>query len=387
MGFPTSDMISAMSWYWKFQSLRELLLERHPEWSSRVSIPDGKNILKVTLADESGRGVGLCVVRASYTQVWTVIDGMDVLHGNSLMWPLEDTSDETLVDSLHACAVSAKRGEPLPSPWRWNEAESSELTALADLLAERGVTVECVTARNPYRALRSGLTDFTVEIAESWEGQFLEARTDDMDVRVSLKPALGWLVDVRYDQEGVWRRVDLGAWLNGQCDSPEPGVSQDEIDLSQLADFVAFEIHHIDALEDWRFETESYEAGDGHAGPSSSKLPPHQLTEAVVGQLVGWGFGDVSEGKGDPLFVSDHFWIEWKEGNSSLSTSTLQRLNGIAAAESRRLMLLTTWGITGPAATFADRARAYVFHVRQDTGELTPMNRRALETRLPKLLR
>lgn len=69
MGFPTSEMVSAMSWYWKFQSLRDLLLERHPEWDPRVDIPDGKNILKVTLADEPDRGVGLAVVRARYTQV------------------------------------------------------------------------------------------------------------------------------------------------------------------------------------------------------------------------------------------------------------------------------------------------------------------------------
>ncbi|MFF4285141.1 restriction endonuclease [Streptomyces sp. NPDC001739] len=107
------------------------------------------------------------------------------------------------------------------------------------------------------------------------------------------------------------------------------------------------------------------------------------LAEAIVAQLTERGFGDVSESRGDSVFRSDRFWIEWKEGSSSLSTSTLQRLNGIAAAEGRRLILLTTSDISRPAATFADKAHAYVFQVRQDTGELMPLNSRARETQLP----
>lgn len=384
MGFPTSEMLSAMSWYWKFQGLHDLLLEHHPEWGPRAHIPDGKNILKITLADESDRGVGLAVVRARYTQVWAVIDGMDIFRGNVLVWPLHDTSDETLVDALHACAVAAERSRPLPSPWRWNESGSSELTELADLLAARRVTVEHVTAGNRYRALRGGVINFDVDIAETWEGQFLEARTEDMDVRVSLKPALGWLVDVRYDQEGVWRRVDLGAWLEGQESSSEPGVPPDGVALSQLADFVAHELDRIDAAEYWEPETEYGEPRDGNAMPTSVKLSPLMLAEAVAAQLRERGFGDVSEGTGDSVFRSDRFWIEWREGGSTLSTSMLQRLNGVAAAEGRRLVLLAMSGISRPAAAFADKARGYVFHVRQDTGELMPLNSRARETQLPR---
>lgn len=383
MGFPTSEMLSTMSWYLKFQGLHDLLLERHPEWGPRVHIPDGKSMLKITLADEPNRGVGLAVVRARYTHVWAVIDGMDIFHGNLLVWPLHGTSDETLVDALHVCAVTAERGGSLPSPWRWNESGSSELTELADLLTARRMAVGHVTAGNRYRALKSGVIDFDVDIAESWEGQFLEARTDDMDVRVSLKPALGWLVDVRYDQEGVWRRVDLGAWLEGQENSSEPGVPRGGVALSQLADFVAHELHRIDAAEYWKPETEYGEARDGNAVPTSVKLSPLMLAEAVVAQLRERGFGDVSEGTGDSVFRSDRFWIEWREGGSTLSTPMLQRLNGVAAAEGRRLVLLAMSGISRPAATFADKARGYVFQVRQDTGELMPLNSRARETQLP----
>ncbi|WP_210577667.1 hypothetical protein [Streptomyces sp. GESEQ-4] len=373
-----------MSWYWKFQGLHDLLLERHPEWGHRVGVVDGKSILKITLVDETDSGVALAVVRAHHTQVWAVIDGMDVFHGNLLVWPLQGTSDETLVDALDACAVAAERREPLPSPWRWNESGSSELTELAELLAARRVTVEHVTAGNRYRALRNGVVGLEVDIAEPWEGQFLEARTDDMDMRVSLKPDLGWLVDVRYDQEGVWRRVDLGAWLEGQESSPEPGVPLGRVTLSQLADFVAHELRSIDAAEYWEPEIEYGDPRDENAVLAPVKLSPVMLAEAVVAQLRERGFGDVSEDRGDSVFRSDRFWIEWREADSSLSTSMLQRLNGIAAAEGRRLILLTTSDISRPAVTFADKARGYVFQVRRDTGELMPLNRRARETQLPR---
>lgn len=384
MGFPTSDMVNAMSWYWKFQGLRDLLLERHPEWVDRADIVDGRNVLKITLVNVADKGVALAVVRARHTQVWAVIDGMDVFHGNLLVWPLQGTSDETLVDALHACAVAAGRKELLPSPWRWNEAEVSELTELADLLADRRVTVEHVTAGNKYRALRDGVMGFDVDISEPWEGQFLVARTDDMDVRVSLKPALGWLVDVRYDQEGVWRRVDLGAWLVGEESSPEPGVPLGGVELSQLADFVAYELHRIDAAEFWEPEAQYGEPRDVGAVSAPAKLTPLMLAEAVAAQLRERGFGDVSEGGGDSVFRSNRFWVEWREGSSSLSTPMVQRLNGIAAAEGRQLILLTTSDISRPAAAFADKARGYVFHVRPDTGELMPLNGRARETRLPR---
>lgn len=205
-----------------------------------------------------------------------------------------------------------------------------------------------------------------------------------MDVRVSLKPALGWLVDVRYDRESVWRRVDLGAWLDGQRSSSEPGVPRDGVALSQLADFVAHELHRIDAAEYWYPGIEYGELHEENAVPTSVKLSPPVLAEAVVAQLTERGFGDVSEGRGDSVFRSDRFWIEWREGGSSLSTPMLQRLNGVAAAEGRRFVLLATSNISRPAATFADRARGYVFQVRQDTGELMPLNSRARETQLPR---
>ncbi|WP_344259592.1 hypothetical protein [Streptomyces sodiiphilus] len=373
-----------MSWYLKFQSLHGLLVERHPMWASRANILDGKNVLKITLADETDRGVALAVVRERYTQVWAVVDGMDVLHGNLLVWPLQGTSDETLVDALHACAVAAERREPLPSPWCWNEPGTSELTELADLLAARRVTVDRVMAGNRYRALRSGIVSFDVEIIQHGEGRFLDARTDDMDVRVSLKPALGWLVDVRYGHEGVWRRVDLGAWVSGQVSSSEPGVPRDRIALSRLADFVAHELHCGDAAEYGRPETECREQVEENAVTSSFQLSPTALVEAVVAQLTERGFGDVSRGLGDSVFRSDRFWIEWRKGSSRLSTPMLQRLNGIAAAEGRRLILLSTSDISRPAAAFADQARGYVFQISQDTGELMPLNSRAREANLPR---
>ncbi|MEV0122654.1 hypothetical protein AB0I16_14090 [Streptomyces sp. NPDC050703] len=377
-------MLNAMSWYLKFQGLRDLLLERHAEWGSRAEVVDGKNVLKITLDDMSDRGVVLAVIRAGHLHTWAVIDGTDVLRGNTRVWPVHGTTDETLVDALHACAAATDRREPLPSPWCWNEAEASELTELADLLTARRVTVEHVAAGNPYRVRRNGLADLDVDVAESWEGQFLEARTDDMDVRVSLKSALGWFVDVRYDQEGVWRRVDLGAWLAGKEVTPEPGVPQDTVALTQVADFVAYELHSLDAAEYWMRETDDCDLDAEDRPRPRSGLSPFMLVEAAAAQLAERGFGDIYVGDGESVFRSDQFRVDWRDGGTTLSTSTLQRLNGIAAAEERRLVLITTSGLSKPAAAFADKARGYVFQVRLDTGELMPLNRRARETQLPR---
>ncbi|RRQ76300.1 hypothetical protein CQW39_22965 [Streptomyces griseofuscus] len=70
-----------------------------------------------------------------------------------------------------------------------------------------------------------------------------------------------------------------------------------------------------------------------------------------------------------------------------MSAPEVQRLNGTAAAADeelpKRLILITGGGLTRPAAEFADKARAYAFHLDRTTGRLTPLNSRALEASLP----
>jgi hypothetical protein len=49
----------------------------------------------------------------------------------------------------------------------------------------------------------------------------------------------------------------------------------------------------------------------------------------------------------------------------------------------KRLILITDGGLTRPAAEFADKAKAYAFHLDRTTGMLTALNSRVREASLP----
>ncbi|PWS47113.1 hypothetical protein DLE01_32140 [Streptomyces sp. FT05W] len=70
-----------------------------------------------------------------------------------------------------------------------------------------------------------------------------------------------------------------------------------------------------------------------------------------------------------------------------MSTSEVQRLNGLAAAAGddvpKRLIVITTSGISRPAAAFADSAKAFVFFVDRSADKLVALNTRAQETLSP----
>ncbi|MFH7339590.1 hypothetical protein [Streptomyces hygroscopicus] len=170
-----------------FQTLEQTLRERHPELAERVRFHDlaGRPLLKILLSRT--QSVGLAFVRMGHNIVWAVMD--PVLNSEPSLWPL-NTPNDVLVDALHAHASAHLTGEPVSSPWRWNESEPSETTELADLLDMRGVRVRRVVGGNGYvaygprHALKLGVFD-------AHEAAFLEAEFPEAFVRVSLKPRLG----------------------------------------------------------------------------------------------------------------------------------------------------------------------------------------------------
>lgn len=134
MPFPPGDMVAAFGRHLHFKSLEQALCDRHPELADRVIFDDANHPmhLKVTLSGR--RSVVLAQVRMGYTIVWAVMD--PVLNSEPSVWPL-DTPDEVLVDAVHAVASAHLADVPVPSPWRWNEGEPSDMTDLADLLDAR----------------------------------------------------------------------------------------------------------------------------------------------------------------------------------------------------------------------------------------------------------
>lgn len=413
MPFPPSDMVAAFSRHLHFKSLEQALCERHPELAGRVRFDDANLLmhLKVMLSGE--RSVALAQVRMGYSVVWAVVD--PELDSEPSVWPL-NTPDEVLVDALHAVAAAHLTGEPVPSPWRWNESEPSDMTELADLLDARGVRVRRVAAGNGYFAYGPRHSP-ELDIVGGRDGCFVEAEFPDSFVRVSLKPALGWLVDVYFEGCGAWGRVDLG-WNLWRSTRPGPGVPRATASVADIADVLgkgpnAWDVEvscvpadrrnpvpvgHRSEWQDSLFADVTAPpawpggVGVGRLDDAEPRTLPHppgprRITDLVLDQLSAFGFGDVEEGDAEVPIRSDAFHIEWHSRAKSLSTSEVQRLNGLAAAAGddvpKRLIVITTSGISRPAAAFADDAKAFVFLLDSTTDKLVSLNSRAKEAMLP----
>ncbi|MEU1372423.1 hypothetical protein ABZ442_02010 [Streptomyces triculaminicus] len=391
MSFPPSDMVAAFSRYLYFQRLEQMLVDRHPELQHRVHLSSTEPMyLKVELT--SKKAVMLALMNLKPSTVWAVID--PVLHTAPSVWPL-NTPNEILVDALHAHAVAYLAGVPVPSPWRWNESEPSAITELADRLDQQGVRVRQVVAHNPYRA-RGPFHDPHLTIADR-AGAYANVSLSGAEVQVSLKPHLGWIVDWYDPTWGVWSRVDIG-WSLGQGVSPIPGTHPRDLPVSAVADLISAGPEAWAAHEVWdtpglpSSRQVSQEALFTLDAPTDSQPPGRtstlEIVESVLGQLTTYGFGDLEEGDGDAPIRSDHFHIEWRDRAKDVSTSEMQRLNGVAAAAgenvAKRLILITNGGVSRPAAAFADRARAFVFRLDRGTGRLEARNTRAQEALLPR---
>ncbi|MEX2982270.1 hypothetical protein [Streptomyces sp. C36] len=382
-----------------------MLIERHPELTHLVDLPSTEPLyLRVKLSSEKSTMLALTKFRHSFA--WAVVD--PVLHTGPSVWPL-DTPGEVLVDALHAYASAYLTGSPVPSPWRWQESELSEITELADHLDGRGIRVQRVVAQNRYRA-DGPFYEPHLTIADRSAGAYAEITFPDAEVRVSLKPHLGWIVDMYAPEWDIWSRVDIG-WSLGHGISPRPGGRLQDFPVSVVADLLsagrkAWQIHEAwETPEVSQPRHASQEALFTLAMPSpmtldelfsdSTSRPQRRtglqdIVEAVLGQLTTFGFGDVSEGDGDAPIRSDHFHIEWRHQAKDISTSEMQRLNGVAAAAAaseevpKRLIVITSGGISRPASAFADKAKAFVFYLDRKTGRLGAHNARAQEVLLPR---
>ncbi|SFY44060.1 hypothetical protein SAMN02787144_10429 [Streptomyces atratus] len=416
MPFPPGDMVAAFGRHLHLKSLEQALCDRHPELADRVHFDDVNRLmhLKVTLSGK--RSVALAQVRMGYTIVWAVLD--PVLNSEPSVWPL-DTPDKVLVDGLHAVASAHLTGVPVASPWRWNESEASDMTELADLLDARGVRVRRVAAGNgyfPYGPRHSPKLD----IVGGRDGSFVEAEFPDAFVRVSLKPALGWLVDVYLAECGAWGRVDLG-WNLWRSTRPGPGVPRADASVADIAEVLGKGLNAWDVevpyepadrgepvsaerRSEWQESLFADEAAlpespadvdvdlgqlieDSAPRTSRRSTSPLHMTDTVLEQLTAFGFEDLEEGDAEQPIRSDTFHIEWHDRAKNLSTSEVQRLNGLAAAAGedtpKRLIVITTTGISRPAAAFADTAKAFVFFVDRTADKLMGLNSRAREALLP----
>ncbi|MFF9177770.1 hypothetical protein [Streptomyces sp. NPDC014793] len=387
-------MVAAFGIHMHFQTLERLLLERHPELAGRVYCNSAGPQMYLRVELSADQGVGLALVRLDHTFVWMLFDS--VLDRESSAWPLNTTPDEVLVDALHAQASAHLAGVRVTSPWCWHESEPSDMTELADLLVERGVNVRRVAAGNTYFPY-GPRDDLKLHIADSHEGGYVEAEFPGAFVRVSLKPSVGWLVDAHSPGRGAWRRIDLSYCLWGRG-LPTPGVPRADVTVNRVADLIGDGPKAwVKSGPPWQPPKTWRPPAELHSGvqeplfrvyatepDSALRSPgPGELAKVVLEQLTALGFGDVREGGSDSPIHSEAYHIKWSDRTKTLSTSEIQRLNGLAAAAGedvpKRLIVLTSGWISRPAADFANRAKAFIYHLDPATGRLFPLNSRADE--------
>ncbi|WP_164835988.1 hypothetical protein [Actinacidiphila soli] len=229
-----------------------------------------------------------------------------MLDSEPSVWPL-NTPDEVLVDALYAHASAHLAGVPVASPWRWHESEPSDMTELADLLVERGVRVRRVVAGNGYFPY-GPRHELKLHIAQGSEGAYVEAEFPGAFVRVSIKPSVGWLVDMHCPEWGAWGRVDLGYSL-WQRELPTPGVPRADVPVSRIADLIGDGPKAwVESDAPWEPPKPSRASAEPQSEvqeplflvdatePDSALRPPGsgEIAEAVLEQLTGFGFGGTS---------------------------------------------------------------------------------------------
>jgi hypothetical protein len=376
--FPPRDVVTAFGVHLHFKAMEQELCERHPGMANRVRFDDSKGVMRLAVMLDNERSVILTHFRVGHTLMWGVIDPL--LNSEPSIWPLH-TPNDVLLDVLHAHASAILNRQPLASPWRWNESESSELTELADLLDEQGVKVRRVAAGNGYFAYGSRHA-LKLDIIGERARSFVEAQFPGAFVRVSLKPALGWLVDVHTPDSSSWRRLALNSRVPRKL-PPIPGVPPTDLPIEIITDLLC------QGPEAWDVMPHGHpdEPGeDSVSGGSRRPLSAPENAEVVLEQLMALGFTDLTPGEGGVPIASDYLHFEWRNSSKALSTPDIQQLNGRAAAAGdmpKRLILITSAGLTRPAADFADQAKAFVFCLDHATRTLMPLNSRARETLLP----
>ncbi|MEU9402441.1 hypothetical protein [Streptomyces sp. NPDC048242] len=305
-------------------------------------------------------------------------------------------SDENLVDTLHAAASAHLQGRSVASPWKWGESEVTPIVQLADQLTANGAVVHNVVGENHYFLYRHAdeWWDPRVGIARTEARSYLDATYGDFAYRASHHKALGWRADIYDPRERQWARLidPLGAG-DPQGIGRLPDIA-DLLDVSPEAiAYLACEltgeswwechdpwspfdappflgaapagVRTPDLLE--KLLLPAHSAG-GPAAPQ--KLPPDLLIRRVGSRLRAFGLVDIEWGESSSPLVSPSHHIAWHDTARSMSTSEVQRLNGVAAAEEKQLLVLSRSGLTRPAGQFADKAKALAFQWDAKTGLL-----------------
>jgi hypothetical protein len=378
MPFPTSDEMAAVGAQIYYRSLEKLLRQRAPEYAERVERPDAPPFyLKVRLDDRTS----VMLTLLSRSGVWVIADPQSA-QSQPRVWSA-DTPREVLIEALKVRVAAQLEGTPEPSPWRWDEAVTSAPTELADLLAAEGFTISSVIAGNRVVATGAELSSGQIILdALHRDGAYVRAGFEQLHVHVALKPTLGWVADVRIPDERQWRRLDLGRLITGHP-SAVPGISAESLTVPRLAGTLAANASGLLGASGGE-PVPSPLLGDRLVRSVPSEQSGRELASYVATQLHAMTFGDI-EVRDDSVapLRSQSFHVVWR-GNpeGSLGLPELQRLNGVAAAAGKPLMVISAGHVTRRALDFADDAKAFVFRLDTRLGVLFNGNDRCAEAYL-----
>jgi len=377
MPFPTSDEMAAIGAQMYYRSLEKLFVERAPEYAGRIERPEAPPFyLKVRLDDSTSVLLSL----AGRSGVWIIADPQ-YAQSQPRVWAA-DTPQEMLIDALRTRVAAQLAGTSEPSPWRWDEAVTSAQTELADLLAAEGFAIRSVVAGNRVIATEAELSHGRIVLdAPQSAGSYVEASLDQLHVHVALKPTLGWVVDARTPGDLRWRRLDLRRLITGQP-SAVPGVAAESVSVPRLAGTLAANVSRLIGAADG--EPALPLLGPSLAPLGRSEHSRAELVSHVAAQLHAMAFGDI-EVHEDPVVPlrSQAFHVVWIADQArALGLPELQRLNGIAAAARKPLMVISARHVTRAALHFADDAEAFVFKFDPRSGVLFNGNDRCAEAYL-----
>ncbi|MFC5197788.1 hypothetical protein [Streptomyces kaempferi] len=389
MQIPWGDMSSAMGAFFAYQRVESALRERHPDLNDRLRMQEsvgGRRATALTVTVDDDTKTLLWMTRFGrpydYRLFWHIYGPAD--GGTPRIWDPQ-TGEDVLADAFHERTTAWRDRREEVSPWKWDEPEMYQIVRLADALAERGIPVAQVVANNRLRATLAP-KGWEARSFRQHDGDFLVVQNGPRTVRVSCKPTLGWIVDVHDLEHGVQWRLDLNNLIHGQA-SLTPGTPLPDIDTTRLANVIEELLDHPFVFAPGpeavtKIETLGNNGSERLTLCSKEVVPPspHVLVTEVVAQLRSMGFTDMelSSSDGSP-FSSGGVHVVWWERSKDLGTSDVKQLYADATVEGKRLVVVINGGITRPATDFANRAKAFIFHLYRDSGRVRPANKLAQE--------
>ena len=350
-----SSRMNDISW---FGAIEKSLLDLRPDLAGRIVQNETRPLLHVMCGSSQSVGAGRGRIR--HYPVWFVSDPNP---GSGATCVPATFGAAPVAQCMVARLDAWETGSPIASPWRWDEPEQSEITRLADALTSRGVEISVVVGVNRFeRDFRRPLESEPPPLAKSGGGNWLHAAGNKRELRVAIRPQLGWTVDLVHEQ---WRdRLDLAAILGQQRE--RPGVPKTSVTVDEV----------VAVARGLLEEDQSLSVPPRPRPPDTDALEP--ATEFLLDWMRWIGFSDVametSPRARDFAFRSDEVGVHFHRAGRPANLAAVQRHVGVALVDGKLPMMFSTQGYTRDAQEWSNRAGAALFSTGRGGDEVYGAN-------------